>query len=101
MDRLRGQSGSLATTGRFIAHVTSEAKVGHLLLQVKCEKEQEFETKAAIVCVIITLTVQLASTKRFSAFKSRCKIGGDALDKHKMRQMQQKKYKWRVQSNTA
>ena len=96
MDRLRGQSGSLAPTGRFLAHVTSEAKVSHLLLQVKCKKEQEIETKAAIEGVIITLTVQLASTKRFSAFKSRCKMGGDALDKHNMRQMQKTKYKWRV-----
>ncbi len=31
--------------------------------------------------ICATFTVQLASTKRFSAFKSRCKMGGDALQK--------------------
>jgi hypothetical protein len=43
----------------------------------------KFERGDDYFCIFYTLTVQLASTRRFSAFRSRCKMGGDALNKIK------------------
>jgi hypothetical protein len=45
----------------------------------KCETRNRKTKIEKSISVMVTLTVQLASTKRFSAFKSRCNIGGDAL----------------------